>query len=205
MYLFVFVHHYVLSDSLWPQRLQHTRITCFSLTSRFRSKSCPLNQWCYLATSSSAISLFFCLQSFQASGSLPMNSALSIRWPKCWSSASASVLPMNIQSWFPLGLTGWISLQSKGLSRVFSSTTVWKYQLFGPYPVDARCTCPTPECNKPTCSQTLTAKWPLSAKLSWLRTIAIEDDIFFFLFLSSSSRFLWHFALLIYYYVSDSY
>ena len=114
--------HSVLSESLQPHGLQHTMLLCLSLFLRIWSNPCPLSWWCHPTISSSVIPCSSCLQSFPESGSFPMSwlfasGGQSIR-------ASASVLPMNIQCWFPLGLTGLISLQSKGLSRVLSSTTV---------------------------------------------------------------------------------
>ena len=98
------------------------------------SNSCPLSQWCYPTISSSAALFSFCLQSFPASGSFPMSWLFTSGGQSIGVSALASVLPMNIQDWFPLGGTGWISLQSKGLSRVFSNTTVQKHQFFGTQP-----------------------------------------------------------------------
>ena len=98
------------------------------------SDSCPLSWWCHLTISSSVIPFSSCLQSFPASGSYPMSLFLASGRQSIGASASASVLSMNIQDWFPLGLTGLISLQSKGLSRVFSSTTVWKRKVFSPQP-----------------------------------------------------------------------
>ena len=92
--------------------------------------SCPLNRWCHL-TISSSLALFFCLQFFPASGSFPMSQLFASSGQRIGASASASVLPMNIQGWFPSGLTGLISLLSKGLSSIFSNTTIWKYQFFG--------------------------------------------------------------------------
>ena len=97
--------------------------------SRVCSNSCPLNQWCHPTISSSVISFSSCLQSFPASGSFPMIKLLASVGESIGASASASVLPTNIQGWFPLGWTGLISLLSKGLLRVFSSTTVWKHKL----------------------------------------------------------------------------
>ena len=94
------------------------------------SNSCPLSQWCHPTISSSVIPFFSCLQSFPASGSLPVSQLFASGGQSIRTSVSVSVLPVNIQGWFPLGLTGLISLQSKGLSRVFSSTTVWKHQFF---------------------------------------------------------------------------
>ena len=119
----------VMSNSLQPHGLQHTRLPCPSLSPGVFSNSCLLSQWCSLTNSSSAAPFSFCLHSFPASESFPVNqqfaSGVSIG-----ASASASVLPVTIQGWFPLGLTGLISLLSKGLWRVFSSTTVQKHQFF---------------------------------------------------------------------------
>ena len=122
--------------TLWPHGLQHARLPCPSPTPGACSNSCPLDRWCHPTISSSVVPFSSCLQSFPASGPFQMKSALCIRWPKYWLltlgvPASAPVLPMNIQDWFPLGWTGWISLQSKGLARVFSSTTVRKHLFFG--------------------------------------------------------------------------
>ena len=102
----------------------HARLPCPSLSPKVCSGSCPLSRWCYLTISSSATSFFFCLQSFPASGSFPMSRLFASGGRSIGASASASVLPVNIQGWFTLGFTDLISLQSKGLSRVFSSTTV---------------------------------------------------------------------------------
>ena len=121
--------HSVLTDSLRPHGLQHTRPPCPSPTLRVYANSCPLSQWCHPTISSSVIP--FCLQSFPALGSFPMNQFFISGSQSIGASASASVLPMNIQEWFPLGWNGWISLPSKGLSRVFSNMTVQKHQLFG--------------------------------------------------------------------------
>ena len=112
----------VMSDSLWPHGLQHARLPCPSPSPGVYSNSCPLSRWCHPTILSSVVSFFSCLQSFPASGFFLMSRLFasggqSIR-------ASASILPINIQDWFPLGLTGLISLKSKGLSRVFSDTTV---------------------------------------------------------------------------------
>ena len=120
-----------LCPTLWPHGPQHTRPPCPSPTLGVYSNSCPLSRWCYPTISSSDIPFFFCLQSFPASGSLPMSQFFASGGQSIGVSASASVLPVNIQDWFPLGWTGWISLQSKGLSRVFSNTTVQKHQFFG--------------------------------------------------------------------------
>ena len=123
--------HSVLSDSLWPYRLQHARLPCPSPTPRACSNSCPLSQWCHPTISSSVVPFSSCFQSFPASGSFPMSQFFTSGGTSIGASALASVLPMNIQDWFPWGLTGLISLQSKGFSRIFSNTTVQKWQFFG--------------------------------------------------------------------------
>ena len=115
-------------ENLWPHGSQHTRLPCPPLSPRVCSNPCPLNQWCYLTISSSAICFSFCLQSLPASESFPMISSSHQVAQSTGASASASVLPMSIQGWFPLGLTGLTSVLSTGLSRVFSSTTIWKCQ-----------------------------------------------------------------------------
>ena len=120
----------VMSDSLRPHGLQYTRPPCPSLTPRACSNSCPLSQRCHPTISSSVVPFSSCLQSFSASGSFPMSQFFASDGQRIGVSASASVLPMHIQDWSPLGWTGWISLQFKGLSRVFSSTTVQKHQFF---------------------------------------------------------------------------
>ena len=121
----------VVSDSLRPHGLQHTRPPCPSPTPRVYANSCPLSQWCDPTISSSVVPFSSHLQSFPASGSFQMSQLFSSGGQSFGVSTSTSVLPMNIQDWFPLGWTGWISLQSKGLLRVFSNTTVQKHQLFG--------------------------------------------------------------------------
>ena len=108
----------VVSDSLQPHGLQHARPPCPSPTPKVYSDSCPLSRWCHPTISSSVVPFSSCLQSFPASGSFQMNQFFASGGQSIGVSASASVLPMNIQDWFPLGWTGWISLQSKGLSRV---------------------------------------------------------------------------------------
>ena len=114
----------VMSNSLWPHGLQHTRPPCPSRTPRVHPNSYPLSQWCHLTISSS---VFACPQSFPASGSFQMSQLFPSGGQSIGVSASTSVLPMNTQDWSPLGWTGWISLLSKGLSRVFSNTTVlWR-------------------------------------------------------------------------------
>ena len=120
----------VLFNSLQPHGLQHARPPCPSPTPRVYSNSCPLSQWCHPTVSSSIVPFSSCLQSFPASGSFPMSQFFASGGQSIGVSASTSVLPMNIQDWFPLGLTDWISLQSKGLSRVLSNTTVQKHQFF---------------------------------------------------------------------------
>ena len=124
------VSHSVVSYSLWHHGLQYTRLPCPSPTPGACWNSCPLNWWCYPTISSSVVPFSSCLQSFPASGSFPMSQFFVSGDQSIGASASASVLPMNIQDWFPIGWTGWISLQSKGLSRVFSNTTVQKHQFF---------------------------------------------------------------------------
>jgi len=120
----------VMSNSLWPHGLQHARPPCSSPTPGAYSNSCPLSQWCHPSISSSVIS-FSRPQSFPASGSFPITQFFASGGQSIGVSASTSVFPMNAQDWSPLGWTGWISLQSKGLSRVFSNTTVQKHQFFG--------------------------------------------------------------------------
>ena len=126
----------VVSNSLWPHGLQHARLPCPSPTPGAYSNSCPLSRWCHPTTSSSVVPFSSHLQSFPASGSFPVSQFFTSGGQNIGASASVSVLPMNIQDWFPLGLIGLISLQSKGLSRVFC--IVQKHQflvlsfLYGP-------------------------------------------------------------------------
>ena len=120
----------VVSDSLQPHGPQHARPACPSPTPGAYSTSCPLSWWCHPTISSSVIPFSSCLQSFPASGSFPMSQLFTSGGQSIGVSASTSVLPMNTQVWSPLGWTGWISLQSKGLSRVFSNTKVPKHQFF---------------------------------------------------------------------------
>ena len=120
----------VVSDSLWPHEPQHTRPPCPSLTAGVYPNPCPLSWWCHPTISSSVIPSFSCLQSFSESESFPMSQFFASGGQTIGVSASASILPLNTQDWSPLGWTGWISLQSKGLSRVFSNTTVQKHQFF---------------------------------------------------------------------------
>ena len=117
-----------MSDSLRPHEPQHSRPPCPSPTPRVYANSCPLSWWCHLTISSSVVPFSSCLQSFPTSGSFQMSQLFTSGGQSIGVSASTSVLPMNTQDWFPLGWTGWISLQFKGLSRVFSTTTVQKHQ-----------------------------------------------------------------------------
>ena len=121
----------VMSDSLRPHELQHARPPCPSPTPEGHSNSCPLSRWCYPAISSSVVPLASCLQSLPAIRVFSNESVLGIGEQSIGVSAATLVFPMNIQDWFSLGWTGWISLQSKGLSRVFFNTTVQKHQFFG--------------------------------------------------------------------------
>ena len=126
----------VVSTCLWPHGLQHARLPCPSPTPGACSNSYPLSRWCHPTISSSLALFSSCLQSFPASGSFPVSQFFTSGGQNIGASASVSVLPMNIQDWFPLGLIGLISLQSKGLSRVFC--IVQKHQflvlsfLYGP-------------------------------------------------------------------------
>ena len=120
----------VVSNSLQPHELQHARPPCPSPTPGVHSNSRPLSQWCHPAISSSVVPFSSCPQSLPASESFPMSQLFTWGGQSTGVLASASVLPMNTQDWSPLGWTGWISLQSKGLSRVFSNTTVQKHQFF---------------------------------------------------------------------------
>ena len=127
-----------MSHSLQPNRPPHTKLPSPPLSPGICTSSCPLSQWCHETILSSVIPFSFGLQFFPASGSFPRNQFFTTGGQSIGASTSASVIPMNIQGLFLLGLTGLISLQSKGLSRLFSSTTVWKHQfsvlslLYGP-------------------------------------------------------------------------
>ena len=123
--------HSVVSDSLRPQGIQHTRSPCPSPTHGVYPNSCPLSQWYHPAISSSVVPFASHLQAFWSSGSFPMSQCFTSGGHIIEVLVSTSVLPANHQEWFPLGCTGWISLQSKRLSRVFSNTTVQKHQFFG--------------------------------------------------------------------------
>ena len=122
--------HSVVSDSLWPHGLQHARPPCPSPTPGAYPNSCPLSRWCHPTISSSVVPFSSCLQSFPASWSFPVSRFFTSDGQRIGASASASVLPMNIQDWFPLEWTDWISLQFKGPSRVFSNNTVQNHQFF---------------------------------------------------------------------------
>ena len=121
--------HSVVSNSLRPHGLQHARLPCLSPNPRACSNSCPLNRWCYPTISSSVVPFSSCLQSFPVLGSFPMGQFFASGGQNI--GASASVPPMNIKDWFPVRLTGLISLWSEGLSKVASNTTVQKHQFFG--------------------------------------------------------------------------
>ena len=121
----------VVSDSLLPHGLQHTRAPCPSPAPGACSNSCLSSRWCHPTISFSVVPFSSCPQSFSASGSFPMSQLFTWGGQSIGVSASASVLPVNTQDWSPLGWTCWISLQSKRPSRVFSNTTVQKYQFFG--------------------------------------------------------------------------
>ena len=123
-----------MSDSLRPHGLQHARPPCPSPSPGVHTNSRPSSQWCHPAISSSVVPFSSCLQSFPASGSFPMSQLFTSCGQSIGVWASASVLPMNIQGWIPLRLTDLISLQSKGLSKVFSCTTVQKHQFFDARP-----------------------------------------------------------------------
>ena len=120
----------VMSGSLQPHELQHTRPPCPSPTPGVHPNPYLSSQWCHPTISSSVVPFSSCPQSFPASGSFPMSQLFASHGQSTGVSASTSVLPVNTQDWSPLGWTGWISLQSKGLSRVFSNTTVQKHQFF---------------------------------------------------------------------------
>ena len=120
----------VMSDSLQPHELQHARPPYPSKTPRVHPNSCPSSQWCHSAISSSVVPFSSCPQSLPASESFPMSQRFTWGGQSTGVSASVSALPMNTQDWSSLGWTGWISLQSKGLSRVFSNTTLQKHQFF---------------------------------------------------------------------------
>ena len=123
--------HSVMSNSLRPHEPQHARFPCPSPTAGVYPDPCPLSRWCHPTISSSVVPFSSCPQSFPASGSCPVSQLFASGGQSVGVSTLASVFPVNTQDWSPLGWTGWISLQSKGLSRVFSNTTVQKHQFFG--------------------------------------------------------------------------
>ena len=123
--------HSVMSDSLWPHGMQHTKLPFPSPTPGACWNSCPLSQWCHPTISSSFALFSFCFQHFPASESFPVSQLFTSGGQSIGAPASTSVLPKNNQDWFPLGLTDLNSLQCKWLSRVFSNTTVQKHQFFG--------------------------------------------------------------------------
>ena len=131
---FVVAVQSVVSDFFWPHELQHVKLPCLSPSPRACSNSYPLSHWCHPTISYSVIPVFSCLHSFPASGSFLMFQLLTSGGQSIGASPSESVLQMNIECWFPLGLTGLISLQSKGLSRVFFNTIVQKHQFFNAQP-----------------------------------------------------------------------
>ena len=126
----VHLSHSVISDSLRPHESQHAMPPCPSPNPGVNLNSCPSSRWCHPAISSSVVPFSSCPQSLPASGSFPMSQLFASGGQSIGDSASTSVLPMNTQDWSPSGWTGWISLQSKGLSRVFPNTTVQKHQFF---------------------------------------------------------------------------
>ena len=131
---FVLFSFSVMSNSLWPHGLQHVRLPCSLPSPEACSNSCPLSWWCHSTILSSVVAFSSCLQSFPASGSFPKSWLFASGVQSIKASVLASVLPVNSQGWFPLGLTGLISLLTKGLSRVFSSTTVWRHQFLSAQP-----------------------------------------------------------------------
>ena len=151
----------VVSDSLWPHGPQHTRPPCPSPAPGVYSNTSPLSWWCHPTISSSVIPFSSCPQSFSALGSFPVSQLFASGGQSIGVSASVSVLPINIQDWFPLGWTGWIFLQSKGLSRVFSNTTVQKHQFFSAQPSSQ--------------SNSHIHTWPLEKPQPWLdRPLLVE-------------------------------
>ena len=144
----------VVSDSLRPHESQHARPPCPSPTPGVYPDSCPLCQWCHPTISSSVVPFSSCPQSLPASESFPMSQLFTSSGQSIGLSGLTSVLPKNTQDWSPLGWTGWISLQSKGLSRVFSNTTVQKHQFFGAQPSSQ--------------SNSLICTWPLEKPQPWL-------------------------------------
>ena len=164
-----------MSDSLWPHESQYARPPCLSPTLRVHSNSHPSSRWCHPAISSSVVPFSSCPQSLPASESFPMSQLFAWGGQSTGVSALASVLPKNTQDWSPLDWIGWISLQSKGLSRVFSNTTVQKHQFFALSFLHSPTLKPFPVCSgkfhsilqprKPTCPQALLS--PRNQKWTW--------------------------------------
>ena len=178
-------NHSVVSDSLQPRGLQHHTSLSFTV-SQSSSNSCPLSRWCHPAISSSVVPFSSCLQSFPASGSFPMSQFFTSAGQSIGASASASVLPMNIQDWSPLEWTGWISLLSKGLSTVFSNTTGQKHQFFSAQPsLWSNSHIHTRQLEKPQ----FWLDGPLSAK--WCLCFLIRCVIFIHLFSNQGSERSW--------------
>ena len=153
----------VISDSLWPCELQHARPLCLSPSLEVCPMSCPLPRWCHPAISSSDTLFSFCPQSFPASGAFPISQLFTSDNQNTGVSASASVLLMSVQDWFPLRLTGLISLLSKGLSGVVSSTTVQRHQFF--------CTPPSLQ------SRSHNSMWPRGRPLPWLTDLCWQSNV----------------------------
>ena len=154
-----------MSNSLWPRGLQYAKFPCPSPSPRAYSNSCPSSQWCHPTISSSVVPFSSCLQSLPASRSFQMSQLFTPCGQSIGVSASASVLPMNTQDWFPLGWTGWISLQFKGFSGVFFNTTVQKHQFITQLCLWSNSHIHTWLVEKPQ----LWLDWPLSAEQSWQR------------------------------------
>ena len=159
----------VVSDSLRPHEPQHASSPCPSPTPRVYPNSCPLSRWCHLTILSSVVAFSFCLQSFPTSGSFQTSELFASGGQNTGVPALTSVLPMNTQDQFPLGWTGWISLLSKGLSRVFSNTTVQKHQFF---------------CAQPSFSPTLTSIHDYWEKHNWLDRPLLTKECLCFLICS---------------------
>ena len=154
--------HSVVSDSLRPHEPQHARPPCPSPTPEVHSNTCPSSRWCHPTTSSSVVPFYSCPQSLPASGSFPMSQLFTWGGQSIGVSGLASVLPMNTQGSSPSGWTGWISLQSKGLARVFSNTTVQKHQFF----------------NAQLSSQYLETICTLMTVESWAQILSYKQDMF---------------------------
>ena len=158
-----------MSDSFRPHGLQHPRLPCSSTSPGICSNTCPLSRWCH-PTISAFVALFSsCPQSLPASGSFPVSWLFTSRGQSTGASASASAIPVNSQGWFPLGWTGLISLLSKGLSRVFSSTTIWKHQFFDTQPA--------------LCSNSHIHTWLLERPQLWLYRPLLAKWCLYFFFL----------------------